>query len=151
MPFSIQTSIVLLIGVVGGALTVLAARAARSSARYVLAAVLIVAAAIYVVFATRAENMGRSLWVAIELAGVGIYGAMALAGVRGSAWWLVAGWALHPVWDIGLHEVGAGRAFAPRTYVLLCLSFDLAVAAIVALAIVRDARWMSPPRRDGRA
>ena len=69
-----------------------------------------------------------------ELVGIAIYSAMGLRGVRGSTWWLVAGWALYPVWDVALHFFGPGHAFAPETYTITCLSFDLVVAAYVAVA-----------------
>ena len=59
---------------------------------------------------------------------------MGLRGVRGSTWWLVAGWALYPVWKVALHFFGPGHAFAPETYTITCLSFDLVVAAYVAVA-----------------
>ena len=69
-----------------------------------------------------------------ELAGVGIYGTMALRGLRGSPWWLAAGWAAHPIWDVALHYFGPGGSFAPEGYTITCLSFDLLVAAYVAVA-----------------
>jgi hypothetical protein len=54
---------------------------------------------------------------------------MGALGLRGSPMWLAAGWALHPVWDIALHYFGPGRAVAPETYAIACLSYDLLVAA----------------------
>jgi hypothetical protein len=47
------------------------------------------------------------------LIGVAIDGGMALRGLRGSAWWIAAGWARHPIWDVALHFFGPGRTFAP--------------------------------------
>ena len=103
--------------------------------RALLAVVLCGAALVYVYHAARAgAGVG---WLAAELLGVAVYGAMALRGVRGSPWWLVAGWALHPVWDVALHHVGAGRAFAPAWYTVPCLSWDLVVATVVAACILR--------------
>ena len=71
----------------------------------------------------------------IEAVGVAVFGRM---------WWIVAGWALHPLWDVGLHYLGRGRPFAPETHTIACLSFDLLVAAYVAIAIgvghLRDRR-----------
>lgn len=99
--------------------------------RSLLAVFLFVAAALYIVFAVRAGE--GTYWVMGELAGVGIYGTMALRGLRGSPWWLAAGWAAHPVWDIALHYFGPGGSFAPVSYTVTCLSFDLLVAAYVAL------------------
>ena len=82
------------------------------------------------------------IWVLAELVQVIIFGAIALLGLRGSPWWLAAGWALHPLWDVVLHYVGPGHSFAPITYTIPCLSFDLLVAAYTAIAygIVGDRR-----------
>ncbi|MCE3555561.1 hypothetical protein LWC33_29465 [Pseudonocardia sp. RS11V-5] len=100
--------------------------------RVLLAGILIAAAVFYVVFAAR-EDAGTA-WLAGEVLGIVLYGGMAVLGVRGSYWWLVAGWALHPVWDIVLHNIGPGRAFAPEAYTISCLSWDLVVAAAIAVA-----------------
>ncbi len=37
------------------------------------------------------------IWLLAELVQVIIFGTMALLGLHGSPWWLVAGWALHPI------------------------------------------------------
>lgn len=93
---------------------------------------LFVAAGLYVVFAL---GTGQStLWVVAEVVGVAIFGGMGLVGLFGSIWWIVAGWALHPLWDVGLHFLGPGRSLASETYTIACLSFDLLVAAYIALA-----------------
>jgi hypothetical protein len=111
--------------------------------RALLAAVLVVAAAVYVVFA--ADEGGG--WVAGELVGVALYGGLAVLGLRGSRWWLVAGWTAHPVWDMALHYAGPGRAFAPDTYTIPCLSFDLLVAVYIAWA---GRSWPSERARRSR-
>ncbi len=90
-----------------------------------------IAAGLYIVFAVRAGE--GTLWLVGELVGVAIFGGVALLGLRGSLWWIVAAWALHPLWDVGLHYLGPGRSFAPETYTIACLSFDLLVAAYIAL------------------
>jgi hypothetical protein len=74
------------------------------------------------------------IWTLVELAQVIIFGTMALLGLRGSPYWIAAGWALHPLWDVGLHYIGPGRSFAPMTYAIACISFDLVVAAYIAIA-----------------
>jgi hypothetical protein len=74
------------------------------------------------------------IWTLIELVQVVIFGTMALLGLRGSPYWIAAGWALHPLWDVGLHYIGPGRSFAPMTYAIACISFDLVVAAYIAIA-----------------
>jgi hypothetical protein len=57
---------------------------------------LFISAGLYIVFAVRAGE--GILWIVGEVVGVAIFGGMALLGLRGSLWWIVAGWALHPLW-----------------------------------------------------
>ena len=121
-------------GAVQGAVLTFVAIAIPRYTRHILAAVLVVAALFYVRFALEAQT--SAWWLAAEIAGVGIYGYAAVRGVRGSAWWLVAGWALHPLWDVALHYAGPGRAFAPAWYTTTCLTWDLMVAGIAAIAIL---------------
>jgi len=109
--------------------------------RALLAVVLVVAAAVYVAFAASGADGG---WVVLELVGVAVYGGLAALGVRGSRWWLVAGWTAHPVWDVLLHYVGPGRSFAPDTYTIPCLAFDLIIAVYIAVA---GRSWPSERRR----
>jgi hypothetical protein len=99
--------------------------------RALLWGALIVACLVYVGFALDAR--AGAAWVAIELLGAAAYAAIGWIGVRGPAWWLAAAWALHPVWDVGLHYFGPGRGFAPPlSYAVPCLSFDLLVAGYAA-------------------
>ena len=73
---------------------------------------------------------------------------MGLVGLFGSIWWIVAGWALHPLWDVGLHFLGPGRSFAPETYTIACLGFDLLVAAYIAITYaVAELRGRTSGRR----
>lgn len=99
-------------------------------ARRVYAAGLVVAAALYLPFAAQAPNV--LAWVVVEAAGIGLFGALAIAGTRSSAGWLAAGWALHPLWDVALHHLGPGGAFTPDWYAIGCVSFDLLVAGHIA-------------------
>ena len=132
-------------GAVNGAIFALIAVAVPRFTRHILAAVLVVAGLFYVRFALEANAGGA--WLAVELAGVGIFGWAALRGVRGSAWWLVAGWAIHPAWDVALHYAGAGRAFAPEWYTISCLTYDLMVAGVAALAILIGTHLTDAPSR----
>jgi hypothetical protein len=125
----------LLAGAAGGALFVGAACALPRRTRGILVVGLFVAALFYVYFAARARV--SPAWLAAELAGVALYGGMALRGRRGSPWWIAAGWALHPIWDVALHYLGPGRAFAPAWYATLCLTWDLVVAAVIAYQVLR--------------
>src|SRR5215210_4789139 len=92
---------------------------------------LFIAAGLYIVFAVRAGE--SAIWVVGELVGIAIFGGIGLLGLRGSLWWLVGAWVMHPLWDVGLHHLGPGRSFAPETYTIACLSFDLLVAAYITI------------------
>lgn len=87
---------------------------------------LTVTALIYVVFGLFS---GAVSWILLELAGVPVYAALAWLGLKKSGWYLAAGWALHPLWDAGLH--GASTPFVPYWYIGGCLGFDLLVAGYI--------------------
>jgi hypothetical protein len=73
---------------------------------------------------------GDRTWVGIELAGQAAFAALAVAGLRGSGWLLVAGIAAHGVlWDLWHH----GRApFIPDWYATGCLIVDVGWALYAA-------------------
>jgi len=104
--------------------------------RSLLVIFLFTAAGAYFGFAILARDLldTGQIWVLVELVQVVIFGTMALLGLRGSPYWIAAGWALHPLWDVGLHYIGPGHSFAPMTYAIACLSFDLVVAVYIAIA-----------------
>src|SRR5215203_1291559 len=68
--------------------------------RSLLVIFLFIAGGAYVGFAV-GEGVSP-MWALAELAHVVIFGAMGLLGLRGSPYWIAAGWALHPLWDVGL-------------------------------------------------
>ncbi|RZI85335.1 MAG: hypothetical protein EOP38_05395 [Rubrivivax sp.] len=88
------------------------------------------AALIYVGFAW--QEPSSSPWLAIEFAGVVVYGTFGVLGLKGSWNWLIAGWLLHPLWDLALHHAGPGAHIAPAWYAIACLAFDVIVAADMA-------------------
>lgn len=133
---------VLLAGAVLGLLCVLLAFAVRRFTRHLLVVSLLIAALVYVFFS--ADAHAGAGWLFVELLGVLLYGALAFRGLRGSVAWLAVGWALHPVWDLGLHYFGPGRAFAPDWYTVSCFSFDIVVAAVIALGAGLSASRMGP-------
>src|SRR5829696_4481702 len=104
--------------------------------RSVLVIFLFVAAGAYFGFATVGrEVVGTgSIWMLVELLQVVVFGTLALLGLRGSPYWLAAGWALHPFWDFLLHYLGPGHPFTPWTYAIACVSFDWLVAIYIVVA-----------------
>ena len=121
-------------GAIGGALLSLIAFllsrfVSDIAGRTLLATVLFAAAGAYLGFAF--QSGASRLWLLIELLQCIAIGTLGLMGWRGPAKWLVLGWALHPIWDFGLHYLGPGREIAPWTYALACLSFDWVVAVYI--------------------
>ena len=137
----------LLAGLLLGAGFVRYAQARRRGAHRVLAAGLVIAAIVYVGFAMRAPNVLP--WLAVELAGIGIFAALGMMGLRSSPWWLAAGWALHPVWDVALHYLGPGAAFTPQWYAIACVSFDLVVAGYAGTLAMNRSKDSSSFLRNG--
>ena len=120
-------------GAVAGALFAVLAVLAPRLTRRILFLSLVYTSVMYIAFAAFSENAAQ--WIAIEIAGLVIYGGIAYRGLNGSVWWLVAGWLAHPLWDTALHIAGPGRAFAPSLYAIPCITFDIAVAAILAAVL----------------
>src|SRR5919202_142020 len=104
--------------------------------RSVLVIFLFIAAGAYFGFATSGrEVLGTNqIWMLVELAQVVVFGAIALLGLRGSPYWLAAGWVLHPFWAVVLHYIATGLPFSPRTYAIACISFDWLVAIYIVIA-----------------
>ena len=120
----------LLLGLALGGAFVALARTRGVGERRLLALGLVVAALVYVGFAI--AGSAPVGWLLAEGLGLVAYGGFAWLGLQRAPGWLAAGWALHAVWDGGLHLAGAGAALAPDWYVLACLSFDLLVGAYIA-------------------
>lgn len=130
-----QTLLWLFLGLVLGLLFInVTRRLGEVAERRVLAFSLIAAALIYAIFAAASEAPG---WIAVELIGILIFSALAELGLKRSILWLAVGWAAHPLWDAGLHLSGMGANVAPTLYVLICIGFDVSVAAYIFLMTQR--------------
>ena len=103
--------------------------------RSVLVIWLFIAAGAYFGFATlgRVVVDTSPIWMLVEIAQVIVIGTLALLGLRGSPYWIAAGWALHPFWDVVVHYIGPGSAFTPWTYAIACISFDWLVAIYIVI------------------
>jgi len=104
--------------------------------RSVLVIFLVIAAGAYFGIATVGRDLVGSdqVWILIELEQAVVFGAIGLLGLRGSPYWIAAGWALHPFWDFLLHYMGAGHLFTPWTYAIACVSFDWLIALYIVVA-----------------
>ena len=134
-------SVVLIEGAVGGVVLALIAFllsrfVSDVAGRTALATVLFAAAGAYFGFAFNPAT--PAMWLLIELLQTVGFGIFGLYGWRGSPYWLALGYALHPVWDVGVHYLGPGSSFAPVSYTMFCLSFDWVAAAYIFIAY----RWL---------
>jgi hypothetical protein len=137
--------------VVGGLLAIGFILLVRRSGGYtkekrIFAIGLVVAALIYVGFGLFSGSIG---WMLIELAGVPIYAAFAWPGLKKSGWFLAAGWALHPLWDAGLH--GISTPCVPHWYIGGCIGFDLLVAGYIGFREIKMTLRRQPFFNDASA
>lgn len=107
-------------------------------ARQIFAYGLIAVSFVYVALSGRSDN--PTVWLGFEMTGVAIFGSLAMLSVIGSPWWLIAGYALHPIWAIVFHYIGTGSAFVPKEYVLANAGFDVALATYLAYETLRNSR-----------
>jgi hypothetical protein len=103
--------------------------------RSVLIIFLFVAAGAYFGFATLGRDVlhTQPIWMLIDLAQVIAFGTLGLLGLRGSPYWIAAGWALHPFWDYLVNYIGPGHSFTPWTYAIACISFDWLIAIYIVI------------------
>ena len=102
--------------------------------------VLIVIAFLYVLFAV---EDGRPRVVVWEAAVAAAFVAAAILGYKGTGWWLVAGYALHGVYDV-LHGGAAANGGVPPWWGAFCLGVDGAVAVHL-IGRVRQSRGDAGP------
>jgi hypothetical protein len=102
-----------------------------------LALALIGAAAAYPLLAWRADAVD---WLLPELVAAAVFVGLALLGWLRSPLFLSGGWALHAAWDSPFHLVTSASSFAPESYVLLCVGFDIALSAAIYLRFRKHGR-----------
>jgi hypothetical protein len=90
------------------------------------AAGLVIAAALYVVFATLRHGLTQ---LPLELLGLAVFSVAALAGLRGWPALIGVAWVAHGAWDVILHS--PPPRYVPTWYPLWCLGFDWVVGFYV--------------------
>jgi arylsulfatase A-like enzyme len=116
-------------------LVAVARRRSPSDERRVYAVALLVAAAIYVLGA-----MIQNVSIGIEIAGLALFGFAAWIGNERSMGLLGMGWLAHAGWD-AWHLVGNLQSPVPDWYAVLCLGFDLVLAAYLVRPWIAKARF----------
>lgn len=144
------------LGLLFGVGFIVLARWSGLKVRHVLAYGLIAVSFTYVALSGRSDN--PSVWLGFEMTGVAIFGSFALLSIIGSPWWLVVGFALHPLWAIVFHYIGTGSGFTPSGYALGNAGFDVTIAAYLAYeqwrggasVLVPASAKDDPAQRDNR-
>jgi hypothetical protein len=94
-------------------------------------------AGVYIGFAV-ADGRGRVL--AVETVVASVFVVIGAAGVTGSGWLLVAGLAGHGLKDLWQHHTGF--VANTRWWPPFCATVDFVAAALIAVTIAADARWL---------
>jgi uncharacterized membrane protein len=133
------------IGVVSAGLTIaLTSSLKPDQQRQIYAIALIIAAFIYIGFSFRS---GEWQWLLIESSGALIFSMMAIVGLKSSLLWLVAGWLVHPIWDVSLHQVHQ-TTFVPTWYPILCLGYDGVMAFYLLIKLKPLSNLQYLPERE---
>ena len=98
--------------------------------------VLIVVASYYVLFATMA---GSARSIIVEASVMLLFVAAAVAGMRSSPWFVVAGLAGHGVFDF-FHGSIIANPGVPGFWPAWCLGYDVVAAACMAILVVHRMR-----------
>ncbi|MEM1127566.1 MAG: hypothetical protein AAGI71_13015 [Bacteroidota bacterium] len=138
----------ILIGLGLAAVTVGSARLAgfdRDSAFY--PTILAVIALLYVLFGVMDARVGV---IVSEGAVALVFVALAVAGFKRSVWWLVAGYAIHGVWDL-VHDAVITNNGVPVWWPHFCIAYDGAIAAYLALRARKPAAYSPPVQAHPRS
>lgn len=123
MTHSFHNLLVIVAGVLLALVLIASARRWALREERVYAVGLLIAALVYGASAA----LRAPVLLPVEWLGVALFGAIAFVGLHRRAL-LGIGWALHVAWDLALPAHLSG-AVVPTWYPLLCVGFDLALAA----------------------
>ena len=128
-----QVALWLGLGTLLGAAFSTAAHTFRWGAKAILGYSLMFAAIVYLPTLIFYGISGHSsaLRMVVAPTGVVLYWWIAFLGMRGSSWWLVAGWSTRPVWNLALHHIGPSATAVPTWFSIFCAGFDVMIAATI--------------------
>lgn len=130
-----QITVYILLGIIAAIVLLFYLRNYKVQQKYkILAAGLFIASAIYVLFAITTLN---EIWITVEIVGLLLFLLFIWMGFHYSMWFVVLGWALHIVWDVGVHPQETAP-YVPLWYAWLCVGFDAVVAFYLAVMIARQ-------------
>lgn len=130
-----QITVYILLGIIAAIVLLFYLRNYKVQQKYkILAAGLFIASAIYVLFAITTLN---EIWITVEIVGLLLFLLFIWMGFHYSMWFVVLGWALHIVWDVGVHPQETAP-YVPWWYAWLCVGFDAVVAFYLAVMIARQ-------------
>ena len=131
---------------VGAAICALGAWAGFDRDRAFYPVVLIVIAALYVLFAVMQASTAV---LAFEIVVAGAFLVAAVIGFRTSLWVVVAALVVHGVFDYG-HSLAVTNTAVPAWWPGFCLAVDVTIAAWLGALLVRRARPALEPVRERR-
>ena len=130
-----QITVYILLGIIAAIVLLFYLRNYKVQKKHkILAAGLFIASAIYVLFAITTLN---EIWITVETVGLLLFLLFIWMGFHYSMWFVVLGWALHIVWDVGVHPQETAP-YVPLWYAWLCVGFDAVVAFYLAVMIARQ-------------
>lgn len=130
--YAITTYIVIGMITAGALLFYLRNKKPDRQLRY-LAIALGLVSAIYLVFAL---VDGNKIWLTVEVVGLLLFLLFIWMAFHYSYWFVVLGWALHIVWDVGVHPQETAP-YVPYWYAWLCVGFDALVAIYLGWLLAR--------------
>ncbi len=84
---------------------------------------------------------GSTGWLGIELAGLVLYGTLAVLAVTRAPWFLAAGIAAHGLWDLAHYQ---RSDYVPDWYAVGCAVIDVAVGLYAAVQVRRWTKSAPP-------
>ncbi|WP_455201838.1 DUF6010 family protein [Kaarinaea lacus] len=94
---------------------------------------LLLAALVYVLFALASQNQ---LYITIEIVGLLLFLLLIWLGYQYSFWFIVLGWLLHVLWDMGLYPAETAP-YVPQWYAWFCVGFDIVMALYLGVLLIK--------------